>query len=294
MKVCFDKIQKLSKDPALPSRSRFMYKDLLELRQNQWVPRRKVEKAKTLEEIRKDVEREERKQAQQSMRENRGSFTQRNGPGGRGGGGGGYDTRSQRQSFTSGNRPRPPKPATETDADGFTVIGSARAAPPPPKGLRGSGVGASPKVSRSSFSALADDTAGSAPAPTKATPEPLSEEKLKRRIKSMRSDFIGDGGNVDELLLSMDELSGTRDAGFTLVQASADDMMECKEADRKAIIQIISILAEKGKLSPNEVKKGLADPIEFIDSMAMDAPRAFEFMGVLLAARACWRQECGV
>ena len=89
---------------------------------------------------------------------------------------------------------------------------------------------------------------------------------------------------MDELLLSMDELAGTPDAGFTLVQSSADDMMECKEADRKAIIQIISILAEKGKISPDEVKKGLADPIEFIDSMAMDAPRAFEFMGALLGA----------
>mgnify|MGYP000671355089 CR=1 FL=1 len=47
-----------------------MYKDLLDLRSNNWVPRRKVEKAKTLEEIRKDVEREERLQAQQSQQNN--------------------------------------------------------------------------------------------------------------------------------------------------------------------------------------------------------------------------------
>jgi translation initiation factor 4G len=64
--VCFSKINALSNDTALPSRSRFMYKDLLDLRANRWVPRRKEEKAKTLEEIRKDVEIEERKQQQQS------------------------------------------------------------------------------------------------------------------------------------------------------------------------------------------------------------------------------------
>ena len=70
MKVCFDKIKRLSTDQALPSRPRFMYKDLLDLRANRWVPRRKVEKAKTLDEIRKDVEREEKLQAQQSQQNN--------------------------------------------------------------------------------------------------------------------------------------------------------------------------------------------------------------------------------
>ena len=289
IKLCFDKITRLSTDPALPSRSRFMYKDLLELRQNQWVPRRKEEKAKTLEEIRKDVEREERRQAQQAMRDNRdsrGSFTQRGSGGGRGGGN--YDTRGQRQpSFTGGNRPRQSKTAAETDSDGFTVIGSARNTPPPPKGGRSGGPGASPKVSsRSSFSALADESAdaSSVPAPAKAGAQPLSEDQLKRRIKSMRADFIGDGGNVSELLLSMDELSATPEAGMKLIQFSADDMMDCKDQDRQAIVKIISILAEKRKLSQDDVKNGLADAIEFIDSFAMDAPRAFEFLGELLAS----------
>ena len=46
MKVCFGKIDKMSKDQSMPSRSRFMYKDLIELRQNRWIPRRKEEKAR--------------------------------------------------------------------------------------------------------------------------------------------------------------------------------------------------------------------------------------------------------
>ena len=67
MKVYFDKIRLLSDDKTLSSRSRFMYKDLLEMRAKGWKLRRELETAKTIAEIRKDAEREERLQAQQSQ-----------------------------------------------------------------------------------------------------------------------------------------------------------------------------------------------------------------------------------
>jgi hypothetical protein len=132
------------------------------------------------------------------------------------------------------------------------------------------------------FGALADEHA----APT-ATAKPkraaLSEEDLERRIKSMRSDFLTDGGNVDEVLLSWDEISGTRDAGSKLVSQNADRIMDCKDSERRAIYKIITILSEKGKLSKDDVRNGLMEAIEFIDSLAMDAPRAYEYLGELLA-----------
>merc|ERR1712194_606809 len=74
MKVCFAKIGKLSNSKALPARSRFMYKDLLDLRSSNWVPRRKEEKAKTIAEIRKDVEREEQKEARENAAANQGNY----------------------------------------------------------------------------------------------------------------------------------------------------------------------------------------------------------------------------
>lgn len=73
MDVCFTKIEELSTSKEVPARCRFLYKDLLDLRENRWEPRRKVEKAKTLEEIRKDVEQEERINAQQSQQAQRSS-----------------------------------------------------------------------------------------------------------------------------------------------------------------------------------------------------------------------------
>ena len=77
MGVCFWKIGDLSINKSLPARSRFMYKDLIDLRKNQWIPFRKEEKAKTIDEIRRDFEQEERNPAEQSQRENaRGSMNQ--------------------------------------------------------------------------------------------------------------------------------------------------------------------------------------------------------------------------
>lgn len=51
---------KLVKDKRLSSRITFMIKDVIELRQHRWEPRRKELKQKTLTEIRKEAEREAR------------------------------------------------------------------------------------------------------------------------------------------------------------------------------------------------------------------------------------------
>jgi translation initiation factor 4G len=288
MKVCFGKIDKMSKDQSMPSRSRFMYKDLIELRQNRWIPRRKEEKALTLDEIRKEVEREERKQAQESAQNHgHGGYNQR----GRGGDqrfDNRNDNRNQRQQSFGSGRPRQPKPVVETDADGFTVIASARGGAPP-VATKGSG-SKQPPAPASSKQPVKKSSAPSKPAATAAEPSkssgpaPLSEDKLKRRIKSMRSEFIGDGGNVDELILTFEELTGTPDYAVSLIQMNADDIMECKEDDRQAIIKIVTILAEKKKVTSEDIKKGLADTIEFIDSFVVDSPRAFEYLGQLLAS----------
>jgi translation initiation factor 4G len=273
MHVCFSKINALSNDTALPSRSRFMYKDLLDLRANRWVPRRKEEKAKTLEEIRKDVEIEERKQAQNSSR-------------GGGGGGRGGDFRGdarggRQQSFPSSNRPRQPKQATHTDADGFTVIGVKPAAPAPaPKSQT-----PKPAQSRTPLAVAKKSSSGGAAA-SKATntPDPLSDEKLEKSIKSMRNDYVSDGGSMDELLLSMHEVSGTPGAGVKIVSLNVDRLMDCKDDERKAINSIIKILFEKKKITSDDVKNGFMDAIEFIDSFVMDSPRAYEYLGNLLGA----------
>ena len=54
LNIYFDHLRKLSGDKRIGTRIRFMLKDVIELRQSQWTPRRKELKQKTLVEIRKD------------------------------------------------------------------------------------------------------------------------------------------------------------------------------------------------------------------------------------------------
>jgi len=55
----FNRIQTLSTSKNLPSRIRFMLKDAIDLRQNNWIPRREELKAKKIEEVHNDVRQEE-------------------------------------------------------------------------------------------------------------------------------------------------------------------------------------------------------------------------------------------
>ena len=276
MNVCFQKIAKLSKDTKhVPTRSRFLYQDLIDLRANKWVPRRKEEKAKTLDEIRREVEKEERKQAMEAatMGGGRGGYNRSSG-GGRGGG---------RQQSVGNARSRSGRQMTPvTDEDGFTTIASGskpsggfstnrtppkQAQPKPPS-----------VPAKQSFAALADDHTS---APRQV--EPLSDEMLKKKIKGMRSDYINDGGSVFELLISMDELKMNENAGRLVVEDNSDRIMDCKDSERVAITKMIAALYTKGKLTSDEVMSGIGDQIEFIDSIALDAPKAPEYLGGFLA-----------
>ncbi|CAN0004814.1 unnamed protein product, partial [Laminaria digitata] len=56
MKDIFRLLDKHANNKAINSRMRFMIRDLAELRSHQWIPRRKQDKAKTLDDIRKEAE----------------------------------------------------------------------------------------------------------------------------------------------------------------------------------------------------------------------------------------------
>ena len=262
MKVCFQKIERLSQDQNLPSRSKFMYKDLIDLRSNNWIPRRKEEKAKTIAEIREDVEAEERRQAQLSAQLNaRGN---KNDPRNSG-----RNDHYQRQTSIGGaaNRPRIVKPLVRTDDDGFTTVaGTGRSAGP---------AIISPIKAKDSMMLIKPNNAAT-------TAAPLNNADLERKIKGMRADYMGSNGSATELLLTWDEISNTPTAGLELVKKHVEYMMDCKDIEREAIYNIIRELCERGKLTKADVQDGLVDAIEFIDDLAVDCPRAHEFLGALI------------
>ena len=103
MEVYFQRIEALSKSAALDSRLRFLLKDLIDLRNNQWVERRKKEGPKTIDEIHREARDELARQRAADMRQ---------GPGGDRRGVGGNDRRG---SGPPAER-RPPRFASEVEA----------------------------------------------------------------------------------------------------------------------------------------------------------------------------------
>ena len=300
--VYFSKISTFSDDKSLNARSRFLYKDLIDLRNNNWKARREEETAKTLNEIKKDFERDERRQQMQSQQMNnsyRGNRDNRRGQPSRGD--------SRRGDYHNDNRRsqrslRAPKERVEPkiDKDGFTEVptgrGSMSRQGPAPKLLsRDSSKGSFSKDNRQS-SGRSSSGFGSRQSqqqqqrrepspprtPSTPAPEPMSKEKLENRSKNMVAEFMQES-NKEELLLSMDECLGTPDAGRTIVQASVDRAIDCKDAEREAIISVLSILFTNDKLTSDDIGQPFADIVEFIDSFVVDSPRAMDYMGDMMA-----------
>ena len=89
--------------------------------------------------------------------------------------------------------------------------------------------------------------------------------------------------NEEELLLSMDEVLGSPDAGKIIVQSNVEYALEAKDPERAAINDIVAILFTKGRLKPTDIQDAMLDLVEFIDSFVCDSPGAFGYVGEMLA-----------
>ena len=110
----------------------------------------------------------------------------------------------------------------------------------------------------------------------------FSEDKLKIRAKSMRQEWM-EVKNEEELLLSMDEVLGSPDAGKIIVQSNVEYALEAKDLERMAINEIVTILFTKGRVTSKDIQESMLDLVEFIDSFVCDSPKAFEYVGQMLA-----------
>ena len=276
MKVYFNKMDRLSNDKALSSRLRFMYKDLIEMRHKGWQLRREVETAKTLAEIKKDAEREER-MAQMQSQQGGGGRGRGGGRGGydsgRGGGGGsrGYDGgRGGRGGDVRGYDNRAPDRNNASSGRSGLAPASTRAPPVmggqailPPRTTPGAGASSGPVV---------------------VTGEILSEEKLKLRVNNMRKEWL-QSKDEKELYLTADELLVTPGAGQTITQVNIDyAAADCKAAELNPIIEMMVHLYKNKKVSTPDIESAMADLVEFIDSFACDNPQVFHFVGELFCA----------
>ena len=80
MGAYFKRIEDLSKNEALDSRHRFMLHDLIDLRRNSWVLRRKEEGPKKIDEIHRDAAMERSRSQMLDRQQSRGGRDQPRGP----------------------------------------------------------------------------------------------------------------------------------------------------------------------------------------------------------------------
>ena len=87
-----------------------------------------------------------------------------------------------------------------------------------------------------------------------------------------------DRKDLKNVFESMDELSNTPDAGKTLVQVNLDAAIESKDDELDTIIEMISLLSNKGKLSATDIEVPMADIVEFVGDFVIDSPMALKML----------------
>ena len=315
MKVYFNNIKKLSDDTTLSSRLRFAYGDLIDMRANGWKLRREVETAKSLDEIRKDAEREERMaqmQSQQGGGGDRGNprYDSRGPDGGRGGrwssdvgrGGRGVNDRDSGYRGRDGGRGGR---GDRENTRGYDSRGSDRNTGVDNRGSDG-GRGGGGYGSRDGGSREGGFTSSRAAPPSisLSRPPPLlggqgilpprtgggrgndavTPDMLNIRAKSIRQEWLQDP-NKEELLMSVEEVIASPDAGKTIVQNNIDyAAVDGKASEIKRIIDMIVVLYENKKVTDSDIKAAVGNVVEFIDSYACDNPRIYDDVGDMFSA----------
>lgn len=282
MNFYFKRIAALSTEKSLSSRSRFMYKDLLELKENKWKARREEETAKTLDEIKKDFEKEERLAAQQSQIQQRtmpANLARNTSLGSRGSvrskGGQNYgevreDARRDhsdpyfRQKAVKDNRDMRSLNRVEDDVPPPQILTRASASAP----IKPLGLSNKPTPSNAASTMVSD------------------EEKIKRKAQSMRTEFLQSLGKLSEedLIFSFKDIMELPDFGQRFVQANTNFCVDCKQKERDAVISILSLLLSKGILAPSNFESPCKELVEYLDDFILDSPNAVNDLGELIAA----------
>jgi hypothetical protein len=256
------------------SRIKFLLQDLLDLKDNGWVARRKEEKAKTLKEIHKDVAQEEMETSR------RGS------------------TVSLRKPIVSRAMmavaiPAEPQDAV-TDDQGFQQVtkpkrGSARrvdgAAPKSSlqAALSGTGPAARPKAGRSAVSSQPPPMTTTLP----VVEQYLAPEEFEGKATSMFKDyFISE--DIDDALLTIGELidverDGHTDRGTALVAASLLLIMEMKKQEATKLVTLMRRCIKEEKLSNESLVKGIYQSLDSLREIQTDAPHADKLLAIVLA-----------
>lgn len=235
-----------------------------------WVKRRAEESATTLDQIHKDIAKEE-KQAKHGNNQNQ--------------------TTQKRRVNSSNNLRRSSSLATEVDKDGFTsisrgstphVIGVSNAAPGLPLPPKPSAQQLRRTQSQPASSVTSSKTKSSSPAEGL-----LSPEECAKKTKNLFKEYFV-GGDTDDAVLTMHEMisvgnDGSIERGAKVVEAGTLMIMEMKESDLTKFLTVMVRVVKESKIDKESPALGLRDPFEFLSDVEIDAPLARNHLASIVA-----------
>ena len=278
-------------------RVKFLLQDLTELKNNNWVHRRKQEKAKSLKEIHKEVAQEEAAQRRQSQQSSVST--------------GGMLRKSS--SSTSMVRSQSTSSAVTLDDDGFVSVAKPKRAPFRRAASEGVTKQQAANGTKSSLQAAiegkgksskppprvtqpADDKilrAVSPSSPTTESPAAKSQEhfdstECAKRGKSLFKEYFV-GGDIEDAVLTMDEIvdlgsEGHVDRGAAMIEASILMVLEMKQDDVDKMICVLERCIGEKKISSESLVAGVQTPMEVLRDVEIDAPLAAKLMACILAS----------
>jgi len=321
LNACWEQVKSMISGKEASNRIKFLLLDLVEMKEKGWVKRRKEETAKTLDQIHREVEMEERKAHEKSR--------------------GGHSTsgrndrndRSLRRSTSTSNHvySKPPEPLV--DADGFTIVmptsrsssnlmrasSDATGTTNTNKMRRaqsmtvmgggmmtnnsrlqsntnntGNVITSNPTQRnpvRSKSMAIMDPVAAATAKETNLPQNPVDRKEVQSKVNNLLKEFLA-VGDTNDSMLSLKELvdlaveENTRnDIKKLLVESCILFVLERKKDDVEKAIKLLlaATTKESNLLNPPDFIAGLAVPLEFLSDIEIDAPKAGEYLAIILS-----------
>ncbi|KOS14351.1 tif4631-mrna cap-binding protein [Malassezia pachydermatis] len=322
MDVYFKRIDDILQSPALSSRMRFMLLDVVDLRNENWVPRHDTSAPKTIAEIHAEAAKEQ----QQKEAEKFGSMSR------------GGSRRGQQRHHTSSNNASHGNEAPSHD--GWSTVGNAPAQRGRSGDLSGFGkgldrqggskLGGGPQSvfsrknqkgdegsptprsgSSNMFNLLTgdgssseehgrkklqlqprtkplDDEAAPAAAPASEEASGSSPADLERKISNDVKEFLAIR-DLNEGVQSIEALPADHRAKF--VDALVAAVLDKKQDSVDDAGRLLAALVEKGVLDEAALVDGFKPQVTILDDTSMDAPSAYSFMAQLLVASTLSREK---
>lgn len=248
----WNRVIKLQNSSKISNRIRYMLQDLIELKDRGWVLRRKIETAKSIADLHKELAKEERNQR-------RGSSM-------------GIST-----SQSNLKRSSSLAAALTVDDDGFMQVsrGSKQITQSTPTIGNLSSVPTKLNIVNTTGACMA-----------KSLPEVSqdhSHKKSKSTMKSILKEYFV-GGDTSDAVLSIDELirigeEGSIERGAKVWSSGILMVMEMKETE---VMKLLTIL-ESCVIEKDAIIQGLQDPLEFLSDIEIDAPLARSHLSSIIA-----------